>query len=445
MKIRFAVVAAAVGLVALPSWGQGIAVTGATNITISGLLAVGVKNQDLSQGNAAAARTTSNETGVYDNTSRLIIASTSKITEGWNVIFRVESRFTPNVRPGASLLPALGATNGNGAASANLAVNDASGWADGDTWGGVSSPYGSIIAGKSTLYYTDTISAGYLAPSLEQPGESYRIWDCNGLASFNLLSTYQTGSINAAGVYAPAKQNILGNTRSSNVVRYDSVLFKPSGSDILQFSLAYSKNAAGPQNDWTLASASYYEGGSTVYGKVLYNGYGFSASASYLDQHFQGLPSIPAVPSGPFNDELKAMRFGLSYKWMGLKVGVVYDSTVMSDGIFNATGATLSDAKRNVIEVPLSYSFGDHAVYATWTKASNTSSIADSGAKQMNFVYDYAMTKRAFIGIAYTKIDNDANSLYQGFLTGYSPFGGSNIAVKGEGWKQISVNLNYWF
>jgi hypothetical protein len=438
MKIRFAVVAAASTLVALPSWGQGIAVTGATNITISGLLAVGVKNQDISQGNATTARTVSNETGVYDNTSRLIIASTSKITEGWNVIFRVESRFTPNVRPGNALLPAAaGAPTG-------LAVNDASQWADGDTWGGVSSPYGSIVVGKSTLYYTDTISAGYLAPSLEQPGESYRIWDCNGLASFNLLSTYQTGSVSAAGVYTPAKANILGNTRSTNVIRYDSVLFKPSGSDLLQFSLAYTKNAAGAQNVWTAAASSYYEGGSTVYAKVLYNGYGFSASASYLDQHFQGLPNIPAVPTGPFNDELKAMRLGLSYKIAGFKAGIVYDSTVMSDGIFT-TGVGLSDAKRNVIEVPLSYSFGDHAVYATWTKASNTSSIADSGAKQLNFVYDYALTKRAFVGIAYTKIDNDANSLYQGFLTGYSPFGGSNIAYKGEGWKQISVNLNYWF
>src|SRR5664279_2938244 len=147
MKIRFAVVAAASALVAMPSWGQGIAVTGNTNITISGLLAVGVKNQDISTGNATTARTVSNETGVYDNTSRLIIASTSKITEGWNVIFRVESRFTPNVRPGAALLPAVGGP------AANLAVNDASQWADGDTWGGVSSPYGSLIVGKSTLYY----------------------------------------------------------------------------------------------------------------------------------------------------------------------------------------------------------------------------------------------------------------------------------------------------
>ena len=207
MNIRFAVVAAASALVALPSYAQGIPVTGATNITISGLLAVGVKNSDISQGNAATARTTSNETGVYDNTSRLIIASTSEITKGWNVIFRMESRFTPNVRPGDALLQNAGGPAGG------LAVNDASGFADGDTWGGVSSPYGTITVGKSTLYYTDTISAGYLAPTLEQPGESYRIWDANGLATFNMLSTYMVGAVSATGTLAPTTKNILGNTR----------------------------------------------------------------------------------------------------------------------------------------------------------------------------------------------------------------------------------------
>jgi predicted porin len=440
MKIRFALVAAATALVAMPSWAQtSVPVTGSTNITISGLLAVGVKNQDISTGNSIGSRTVSSETGVYDNTSRLAIASTSKITEGWNVIFRVESRFTPNVRPGSALLPA------GAGAPAGLAVNDATGWADGDTWGGVSSPYGSIVVGKNTLYYTDTLSAGYLAPSLEQPGEGYRIWDCNGLGTFNLTSTFMTGSVSAAGVFTPVKQNILGLTRSQNVVRYDSILFKPDTESLLQFSLAWTKNAAAAQQVWTAATASYYEGGETIYGKVLYNGHGFSASASYLDQKFQGLPSVPTTPTVPFNNELKATRLGLSYKWQGLKFGVVYDSTDMSNGIFSAASASLSDAKRNTIEVPISYSFGDHAVYATWTKAGNTSSIADSGAKQLNFVYDYALTKRAFVGIAYTKIDNDAHSLYQGFLTGYSPFGGTNVAVPGESWRQISLNLNYWF
>jgi predicted porin len=433
MNIRFAVVAATSVLAALPSYGQGIQVTGATNITISGLLSVGVKNSEFSQGNAATARTAPSETHVDDNTSRLIIASTSKITEGWNVIFRLESRFTPNVRPGDALIPSLGG------APASYAVNDATGFADGDTWGGISSPYGIITVGKSTLYYTDTIAAGYLAPSLEAPGESYRIWDANGLASFNMLSTYLTGSATAAGVLTPTTRNILGNTRSRNVVRYDTNVLKLDAESLFQVSLAWSKNAAGAQNVWVSnANGSTYEGGQTIYGKAVFNGHGFSASASYLDQKFQGV-----LASAPLT-ELKAYRLGVSYKWQGLKVGVVYDNSDMVNGISTGTPAVLSDAKRSVFEVPISYSFGDHAVYATYSKAGSTTSLTDTGAKQMNFVYDYALTKRAFLGVYYTNLKNDAHAYYQPFLTGYSPFGGSAIAT-GESWRQVGIILNYWF
>ncbi|NWJ40658.1 MAG: hypothetical protein HXX12_06775 [Geothrix sp.] len=436
MNIRFAVVAAASAVAALPSWAQGIQVTGATNITISGLLSVGVKNSEITQGSSSAAQWSNRsampaETHVDDNTSRLIVASTSKITEGWNVIFRMETRFTPNVRPGDSLLPAAGGP------PAGYAVNDATGIADGDTWGGVSSPYGSIVVGKSTLYYTDTISAGYLAPSLEAPGESYRIWDANGLASFNMLSTYNTGNVSATGVLTSVTRNVLGNTRSRNVVRYDSVLFKPDSESLLNFSLAWSKNPAGAQNMFNAASnTSTYEGGQTIYGRVMYNGHGFSASGSYLDQKFQGVAASAA------NTELKAVRMGVSYKVAGFKFGVIYDNANMVNGL-NTAGA-LSDAKRTALEVPVSYSWGDHAVYATYSIAGKTSSLADTGAKQLNFVYDYAMTKRAFVGVYYTKLDNDTNAYYQPFLTGYSPFGGSAIA-RGESWRQVGVILNYWF
>lgn len=418
MKIRFAVVAAAAGLVALPSWGQGIAVTGNTNITISGLLAVGVKNSQVSQGNAATDRNVAAETRVDDNTSRLIVASTSKITEGWNVIFRVESRFNADIRPVYQASPY-------------------NGWADGDTWGGVSSPYGSIVIGKSTLYYTDTISAGYLAPTLEAPGEGQRIWDANGLAAFNVLSAWMGGTVGGTGTFTPTINNkITGNSRSSNVVRYDSIVFKPTGNDLLDFSFAWSKNPQGDEKEYvSLANGSTYEGGNTIYGRVRYNGYGFSASASYIDQRPQGVAIAAA------NSELKATRLGVSYKWMGLKAGVVYDDLTQTNGI--STAGVFSDSKRKVYAVPVSYSFGDHGLYATYSVAGKTSSYADTGAKQLNFGYDYALTKRAFVGVWYTKINNDANANYGPFLFG-TVFGGTPVAT-GESFRQFGLNLNYWF
>lgn len=414
MNIRFAAVAAASAFATLPSWGQGIQVTGATNITISGLLTVGAKEQQINQGNAASARPTNSEFRVDDNTSRLIITSTSKITDGWSVIARVESRFLPDTKPGDVAV--------NGTA---IPVANASGWADGDSYGAVSSPYGTLLLGKSTLYYADTISLGYLAPSLEAPGEGYRIWDVNGLGTFNLLDQYLRGTTTAV-----SQTFILGVTRSRNVVRYDSIPFKLDASSILDFSLAYTKNAAGSELSYPTGGAAYERGG-TYYGRVRFNGHGFSASASYLDQKYQGV--LDTAP----NAELKATRLGLSYKWEGLKVGLVYDSTTQ------VNGRVTSDAKRSVIEVPISYAFGDHAVYATYTKASNTSSMADTGARQMNLVYDYALTKRAFVGVFFTKLDNDKNANYQPFVTGYV-WGGSAVAA-GESWRQIGVHLNYWF
>jgi len=293
-----------------------------------------------------------------------------------------------------------------------------------------------ITAGKSTLYYSDTISAGYLAPSLEQPGESYRIWDANGLGTFNLLSTFNTGSVNN-GVLTPATKNILGNTRSRNVIRYDSINYKLDDVSLLNFSIAWSKNPAGPENMWASnANGTTYEGGQTVYAKALFNGHGFSASASYLDQKFEGVLATAA------NTELKAMRLGLSYKIMGIKVGVVMDQSDMVNGL--NTAGVLSDAKRTTLEVPVSYSYGDHGFYATYAVAGNTTSLDNTGAKQMNLVYDYAMTRRAFIGLYFTQLKNDAHAYYQPFLTGYSPFGGSAIAT-GESWRQVGVILNYWF
>ena len=441
MKIRFAVVAATAALAALPSFAQTtVGVSSSTNITIGGLIAMGLKNSEISQGNAATARPTANETGVYDNTSRFVISSTSKITDGWTVFMRIESRMPMNVRPGDALLSTPGTAVGNtnlAGTGVNLATNGATGWADGDTWAGIGTPYGNFYAGHMHLYVTDGISVGYLSPALEHPGEGYRVWDVQALGIFNLLNTYMTGKQD--GVSVLAKQNTLSITRSRNVMKWDSITFKPDAASMLNFSLAYSKNAAGPQYSYmSAANGTAYEGGSTIFGKALYNGYGFSAMGLYLDQKFQGVASTAA------NTELKATRLGLSYKWDGIKVGVLYDNTSMVNGGLNAAGAVIGDSGRTAIQIPVSYQWGDHGVYATYTMAGKTASQDNTEAKQMTFAYDYALTKRAFLGVALTTINNDKRVNYQGFLTGFSAFGNSSLSY-GESWRQLSLSLNYWF
>lgn len=411
MKKQLLVVAAASAFAStLPVQAADFQVGSGTTLTLSGLIAVGVKGTEVTD----TALPKKQEMRVDDNTSRFIIAGNSEIAPGYKVIFRCESRFTVDTRPGAALAP-----------GSTLTVANATGLADGDTWGGIATPVGSFVFGKSALYYQDSMDAGYLG--LPGPGEGYRAWDAQGLAFFNLLSQVGVTTKTTSALVAT-----LGITRSQNVMRFDSVAWKG-----LEFTLAFSKNPSGDETHYASAPGTLYASGGTWYGRVKYNDGGFSAVASVLDQQVQGATYTPASTAGPMNTH--AYRLAAGYRWQsGFKIGAVYDVT----GIDNAA-AGIATAKRGVVSVPASYSWGRHAVYATYTSANAAGNIADNGAKQYNLGYDYALTKRAFAGIFYTNLKDDANGVYTPFLTNTAL--GGTAAGKGEGYKQVGICLNYWF
>src|SRR5664279_3820645 len=410
MKFRlsvFAVVVAFALAASVPAWAQapaaatpaptpapapafapppalGFYVGSFTNVSIAGLLAVGLKESEVTNTSRPGMNS---ETRLDDNTSRLIITSTSKIANGWNVIFRIESRFQADVRP---VDPAY--NNNNLIGTATYHTGDVTGWADGDTWGGISTPYGSLVFGKSTVYYTDTINVGYLGLPAS-PGEGYRIWDANGLGTFNMLD--QVTGLTKTGVGASSVFT-LGNTRSRNVLRYNSINY--SGFD---FSLAWSKNFSGDELHYvapgTAGYARSYSNGDGWYASARYNKGPLSIQASVVDQAILGGVYSPTVQAGP--PDLLAYRAGASYTLpFNLKIGVVYDHTSYDNSVYSTpTSAVATDAaKRGVFLIPVSYGFGPHAVYVTYGVAGNTSSAADTGATQLNIGYDYALTKRAF-------------------------------------------------
>jgi predicted porin len=428
MNIKFTLVAAAT-LVAttLPAQIAPIPVTANTNISISGLLAIGEKSSTITHSNRAGLTT---ETYLADNTSRLYINSNSKIADGWAAIAQIGSRFEPNDGPGTNLLPnnsTLGLSTG-----ANYG-----GWAEDDTWGGLSSPYGSITFGKNTVYYTDTIATDALG--LAAPGESYRIWDANGLGTFNILDSVMLIGAPASGTTAAVpgvtlgQKYTLGNTRSQNVIKYTS----PRIGDFA-FTLNYSKNPYNSELQYTTTTPLSYENGGMYAAKVIYNHGPVSASLSLLDVKVQGGSSLD-------NGNTQAYRAGVSYKDpCGLKVGLVFDHTAVSNSIYTATsGLGGSTASRDAFMIPVSYYFGDHAVYATYTHAGNTSSISNTSASQYNLVYDYALNKRAYVGIFCSEIHNSTNSDYAPFLAGTNLGPTSNLT--GENWHQIGLNFMYWF
>lgn len=462
MKIRFAVVASALAVAtALPA--ADFQVGTGTTFAISGFVGLGLKQATIG---SSIRPGLSSETRIDDNTSRIAFSGSAKIADGWNVIFMIGSRFTTDVRPGDKVL-------GDTVAAGNtLSVGQASGWADDDTWAGISSPYGTIIMGKNSFYWPDTISLGHLAPSLEAPGESYRVWDANGLTTFNILD--QAPSLTKTTLLL--NNYTLGITRSRNVIRYNSINF--SGVD---FSLAYTKNAVAGEvwypgmntpNSAAPLNGVYtkgYSDGGTTYARIRYNGKGLSLFASYLDQKIQGGVYTPAAYTGPL--DTKGYRLGASYKFgFGLKLGVVYDSTELANGIsgtgisaytsWNATtnapvlgvitpvgSIATGSAKRDAYELAASYPYGDHLFHLTYGKAGNVSSIGATGANQLNVVWDYALTKKTFLGLVYTSLSNDSNGHYAPFLTGYT-FGASNpnpAGFNGEKWSQIGLNLHFWF
>lgn len=439
MKIRFAVVAAASALATLPAFGADLQLGADTKFSISGFFAVGLKSATVDNTNRVGLK---NEIRLDDNTSRIAFSGSSKIIDGWNAVFMVGSRFTTDVRPGDAV---VGTTP----------VANASGWADDDTWAGISSPYGRVVFGKSSFFWADTVGLPHISPALDAPGENYRVWDVQGLSTFTILD--QAIVIQKSGVVTNAYT--LGITRSRNVVRYDSPNF--SGVD---FSVAWTKNAVGGEqwypgvNTPNATYARNYEDGQTTYGRLRYNKNGISLIASILDQKLQGGVYSSASFTGPL--DVTAYRLGGSYKFpFGLKVGLVMDTTTLVNGIapLNAGvvsyGQSVGDAKRTAFEVPISYAWGDHMVHFTYAKAGNVSDAAASGANQMNFVYDYALNKRTFIGFVYTKLKNDTNGHYNPFLTSYSfgasqpnPLGATQATnTNGEGFTQYGINLQFWF
>jgi predicted porin len=377
-----------------------------TVINISGLVAVGVKSGEVTN----TSRAVQTESRVDDNTSRLIFSGNTDLGHGLKAIFRIESRYTTDTRPSTPLTPGSATT-----------VSAGTGWADGDTWGGFSGAFGSVVFGKSVLYYTDTLAVS--AANLKGPGESYRIWDVNGLGIYNIL-----GEVGTKG----GNFTTFGLTRAQNVIRWDSLPMNG-----LDASVAYTKNASGDENKFGCAGCSVdYASGGTWYGRLRYNDGPLTASFSVFNTKVNG-EVVTAPYLGPLDKT--GYRAGVGYTFGDVKVGLVYDNTRVKNGIPGVAG----DAKRGAFSLPVSYSFGPHAVYATYSRAGNTSGLDASGAKQINLAYDYAFAKNTYVGVVYTHFKNDANGGYAPYLTGSAL--GATSPRTGEGFRQLSVDINYWF
>jgi predicted porin len=103
---------------------------------------------------------------------------------------------------------------------------------------------------------------------------------------------------------------------------------------------------------------------------------------------------------------------------MGLKVGLGWDRSGYDNHIFGAAkGVGSGNASRSAWMIPVSYTFGPHAIYGTYARAGSASGSAiaattggDYKATLWTIGYDYAFSKRTSVGVFYTKLNNNLNA-----------------------------------
>lgn len=385
---------AVAGLVAAPAFAQ-------SNVQITGLVGVAYNNYKVSSPTRAGMAT---ESRLDDQTSRFTVKGTEDLGGGLSAYFQIENRVNADVRPNASF-------------------GNAQGLADGESFVGLKhNNLGSIGFGKFAMHYHETL--GY--------SEGYRALNTFHY-SMDLMGT--VGGLNY----------IAFSSRAQNAIKYDS----PNWNG-LSFKLGYSFNPAGNEGVYAAGNSAYNKGAAWN-AAVRYNKGPFNAYVSYWTYDVEGRANTA--------QDQKSWKIGGDYKFdFGLKLGLHYDRsevdhTVNNVGVYTpfAPTATGTVAKRNAWMLPVSYSFGPHAIYATYIRAGDVKNVVSgaTGAKKWVLAYDYALSRRTYIGASYTQLKNETNGNYFPWLYGISSLGGTGsslaIANAGEKYRQFGLNLTHFF
>lgn len=380
-----------------------------SNVTVSGM--VSVSNNYWNFSDKAAGSLKTNENRLDDNTSRFTVKGTEDLGGGLSAYFQIENRVSADTRP-------------------NSTFGNAQGLADGESFVGLKhNNLGSVGFGKFAMHYHEAI--GY--------SESYRAIQTQMYGSTGIL-----GQI--SGTY------IAGSTRAQNTIKYDTPNF--SG---FSGKLAYSFSPFG--NEGTITNTGATGGVSNQYGGAPaaavngdYNdGYAWTIAGRYNNGPINALLSYYKF-SPEYGTSTNFGKVGGQESWkahfdykfgFGLKVGVGYDrskAVAYVSGLNSTNNLVTNDRTRSAWMIPVSYNFGAHGVYFTYAKANSFSGVSNSGADQYTLAYDYALSKRTYVGASYVALSNSKNAAYQPWLSGISTLGGSGL-VAGENASAFSLNM----
>jgi len=368
---------AVVGAFALP--GAALA---QSSVTISGFFKGGFESLSYSQ----TAKANSSQTGVVDDSSRIIFNVREDLGGGLAAIGQIDMRF--------------GTDNGSLSAAGNNHV------------GLVSKNWGRIFIGRQDLHYFNRESELTVRGSLRADSISLLAFAGGGATAISAAS------------------------RTPNVVHYTT----PNWNGLTVIG-AYSS-----QPNPAAAVAGVAAAGNGVeadIGSGVRKGRGWHLNPNWARKNFQiGYSYWTQKSDANATTDQRGDRLYGSYNWGGLKLGLAWDKSKLKVA---ATGVEASN--RTAWSVPVQYTWGNHGIYGHYTKAGNDKSTAAAdGSKMIALSYAYNLSKRTSMALTYAKITNDVGAVYNLFTSAALGLGaGAGAIAAGEDPRMWGVTVRHAF
>ena len=391
MKKKFLAIAVA---------GLSSAAIAQSNVTISGVVRVGLEQVGAGGATVAGASATSRNR-VTDNGSNIRFAGEEVLGNGLTAWWQMESAIGVSDNVGSAGAASNAAPGVTTLGSRNTAV-------------GVKGVWGNLFMGKWDVHYNsgnvvDTVNGN---DAFSSRAQVLNITHGNGAAA---TATDAANANNAATVAGRNAANGFGG-RLNNVISYVSPNVSGFAVGITHSTQAESTaaNISAKDKAWAITPT--------------YNNGPITAFYSWMKLSNTGAVVTAAV-AGETGNNLTGQRLGGAYTFpMGLKIGLVWDKNKVevADGTASlgalgiaATGGNVAAharRERSAWALPIQYVTGAHRLNFAYAKATSIKTdigtVGDSGANLYVLGYEYSLSKRTSVAVLYSAINNGANAAY---------------------------------
>lgn len=386
-----------------------------SNVTISGVLRVGVEAVSASGATIAGADMTSRNR-VTDNGSNIRFAGTEALGNGLTAWWQVESAVGIVDNQGSACAPTAAAANCTTLGTRNTAV-------------GLKGAWGDIFIGKWDVHYNsgntvDTVNGNDAFSSRAQV----------------LNITHGNGAVATATGLGAA--NTFGG-RFNNTITYSSPAL--SGLAVAIRHSTSGTNLAGSGTGANETTTAGLAAKSKIWSiNPTYNNGPIHAFYSWMKVSNGG--AVVGAGANATGNHLVGQRVGGAYTLpMGLKFGLVWDKNKIevADGTASLAGVGIAATGGNVgvharrertaWALPIQYVTGPHRFNFAYAKAgnitTNVGTVNDSGAKLFVLGYEYSLSKRTSVAALYSTITNGANAAYDFRETSTNIAGGNGTGL----------------